>query len=67
MGRADKVLADFSIKRIKELAKGNQPFFIEHCFMKVHCDNFPNPDLGSLSEAKYYYKEAVAEVDLHIG
>lgn len=67
MGRADKVLADFSIKRIQELARGDQPFFIEHCFMKVHCDNFPNPDLGTLSQAKYYYKEAVAEVDLHVG
>ena len=35
--------------------------------MKVHADNFPNPDLGPLSAAKYYYKEAVAEVDLHTG
>ena len=67
MGRADKVLADFTIKKIKEAAKGDKPFFIEHCFMKVHCDNFPNPDLAPLSAAKYYYKEAVAEVDLHVG
>ncbi|CAD76318.1 arylsulfatase [Rhodopirellula baltica] len=67
MGRAEKVLADFTIQRIKELAKEDQPFFLEHCFMKVHCDNFPNPDLGPLSAAKYYYKEAVAEVDLHVG
>lgn len=67
MGRADKVLADFTIKRIRELAAGDKPFFIEHCFMKVHADNFPNPDLGSLSAAKYAYKEGVAEVDLHTG
>lgn len=67
MGRADKVLADFTIAKIKELAKGNKPFFIEHCFMKVHCDNFPNPDLGPLSAARYAYKEGVAEVDLHTG
>ncbi|QDU82323.1 Arylsulfatase [Polystyrenella longa] len=67
MGRAEKGLADFTVQRIKELAKKDQPFFIEHCFMKVHCDNFPNPDLGTLSAAKYYYKEAVAEVDLHVG
>ncbi len=67
MGRADKVLADFTIKKIKEAAKDDKPFFIEHCFMKVHADNFPNPDLGSLSAAKYYYKEAVAEVDFHVG
>lgn len=67
MGRADKVLADFTIAQIKALARGDKPFFVEHCFMKVHCDNFPNPDLGALSAAKYYYKEAVAEVDLHVG
>lgn len=67
MGRADKVLADFTIKRIKDLAEGDKPFFIEHCFMKVHADNFPNPDLGSLSAAKYAYKEAIAEIDLHTG
>ncbi|SMP67027.1 arylsulfatase [Neorhodopirellula lusitana] len=67
MGRAEKKLADFTIARIKQLAKKDQPFFLEHCFMKVHCDNFPNPDLGPLSAARYYYKEAVAEVDLHVG
>ena len=67
MGRADKKLADFTIEKIKEFAKSDKPFFIEHCFMKVHCDNFPNPDLGSLSAAKYFYKEGVAEVDLHVG
>ncbi len=67
MGRAEKKLADFTVSRIKELAKGDKPFFIEHCFMKVHCDNFPNPDLGPLSAARYFYKEAVAEVDLHTG
>lgn len=67
MGRADAKLAEFTINRIKELAQDDKPFFIEHCFMKVHCDNFPNPDLGPLSAAKYFYKEAVAEVDLHVG
>lgn len=67
MGRADKVLADFSVERIKALAKEGKPFFLEHCFMKVHCDNFPHPDLAGLSASKYAYKDAVAEVDLHVG
>lgn len=67
MGRADKVLADFTVDRIKELAKGDQPFFLEHCFMKVHADNFANPDFEGLSASKYPYKDAVAEVDMHIG
>ncbi len=67
MARADKVLADFTVKKIKELVKSGKPFFLEHAFMKVHCDNFANPDLEGLSAAKYPYKDAVAEVDLHVG
>ncbi len=67
MGRADKVLADFSASKIRELAKGGKPFFLEHCFMKVHCDNFDNPAYPGLSKSKYPYKNAVAEVDMLIG
>ncbi|MEZ6073191.1 MAG: arylsulfatase [Pirellulales bacterium] len=67
MGNADQVLADFTIKRIKELAAGDKPFFIEHCFMKVHCDNFTHPDYAGKSEAKYPYKDGVHEVDAHVG
>ncbi len=67
MGRADQDLADFTVRKIAELAKGSKPFFLEHCFMKVHCDNFANPDLEGLSASKYPYKDAVAEVDLHVG
>ena len=67
MGRADQALADFSIAKIKELAAKDKPFFLEHCFMKVHCDNFANPDLAGLSSSKYPYKDAIVEVDLHIG
>jgi arylsulfatase len=67
MGRADKVLADFTVKRIKELAAAGKPFFLEHCFMKVHCDNFAHPDFEGMSASKYPYKDAVAEVDMHVG
>jgi len=67
MGRADQVLTDFTISKIKELAKGDKPFFIDHNFMKVHADNHDNPDYPGLSAAKYAYKNAVAEVDMHIG
>ena len=45
MGKADQVLADFTIKRIKELAAEGKPFVIEHCFMKVHCDQLQPPRL----------------------
>ncbi|SIN70020.1 sulfatase-like hydrolase/transferase [Algoriphagus halophilus] len=67
MGRADHKLADFTISKIKELSGSDKPFFIEHCFMKVHADNFDNPDYPGLSAAKYPYKNAVVEVDMHIG
>lgn len=67
MGRADQVLADFTVAKIKELAKSDKPFFLEHCFMKVHCDNFANPDYAGKSKAKYAYKDNVWEVDMHIG
>ena len=67
MARADAVLIDHTVKRIGELAEGGKPFFLEHCFMKVHCDNFANPNLAGKSEAKYPYKDAVHEVDRHVG
>ncbi|TWT85636.1 Arylsulfatase [Posidoniimonas polymericola] len=67
MAAADQTLTDFTIKRIKELAAGDQPFFIEHCFMKVHCDNFPHPDHAGRSEAKYPYKDSIREVDAQVG
>ena len=67
MARADKVLADFSVKKIKELAKSDKPFFFEHAFMKVHTDNYANPDLKGMSASKYPYKDAVCEVDMEIG
>lgn len=67
MGRADHNLTDFTIAKIKELANSDKPFFIEHCFMKVHADNHDNPDYPGLSTSKYQYKNAIVEVDMHIG
>ncbi|TWT50069.1 Arylsulfatase [Thalassoglobus neptunius] len=67
MSKADQVLADFTVKRIEELAAGEKPFFIEHCIMKVHCDNFPHPDYVGKSEAMYPYKDSIHEVDAQVG
>jgi arylsulfatase len=67
MSEADQVLTDFTVKRIQELAANDKPFFIEHCFMKVHCDNFPHPDYTGKSESKYAYKDSVHEVDTQVG
>ena len=67
MARADANLIEHTVKRIRELSRGDRPFFIEHCFMKVHCDNFAHPDMAGSSEAKYPYKDSVYEVDQHVG
>jgi arylsulfatase len=67
MGRADQVLMDFTIKRVRELAAEGKPFFIDHCFMKAHADNFDNPDYPGLSASKYPYKNSIAEIDKHVG
>ena len=67
MARADQTLADFTVKEIQRMAKEDKPFFIEHCFMKVHCDNFAHPDFQGKSASKYPYKDAIVEVDHHIG
>ncbi len=67
IGRFDQVLTDFTVAKIAELAKSDKPFFLEHAFLKVHADNQDNPDYPGLSKAKYQYKNAVVEVDMHIG
>lgn len=67
MARADQLLADFSVQKIKELAKSDKPFFLEHAFMKVHTDNYAHPDFVGKSASKYPYKDAVCEVDHEIG
>ncbi len=67
MAEGDKALKDYTIKKIHELAKSGQPFFIEHAFMKVHADNFPSKEFKGKSAAKYPYKDSVVEVDAYIG
>ncbi len=65
--RATGKLKEFTVAKIKELAKGNQPFFLEHAFMKVHADNFASKAFEGKSASKYPYKDAVVEVDAYIG
>ena len=64
---ADHALADFTMNRIRELAKGDQPFFIAHNFMRVHADNHPSSEFKGKSGSKYPYKDNVVEVDALIG
>lgn len=67
MAEGDRMLRDFSLEKIKTLSQGKQPFFLEHCFMKVHADNFASKEFEGKSASKYPYKDDVMEVDSYIG
>ena len=67
MAEGDRLLKEFSVSKIKELAKGNQPFFLEHAFMKVHADTFASKAFEGKSASKYPYKDSVVEVDAYVG
>lgn len=64
---ADHILAKFTIDKIKQLAKGDKPFFIAHNFMRVHADNHPSKEFKGKSASKYPYKDNVVEVDALVG
>ncbi|MDQ0318648.1 arylsulfatase [Pararhizobium capsulatum DSM 1112] len=67
MAEGDRMLKEFSVQKIKELAGGTAPFFLEHAFMKVHADNFASKAFEGRSASKYPYKDDVVEVDAYIG
>ena len=67
MGEADRMLKEFTVAKIAELAAGDAPFFLEHAFMKVHADNFAAAAFEGTSGSKYPYKDAMVEVDAYIG
>ncbi len=67
MAEGDRLLKEFTVKKINELAKGKQPFFLEHAFMKVHADTFPSKAFEGKSASKYPYRDSVVEVDAYIG
>jgi arylsulfatase A-like enzyme len=67
VAEGDRIVKEFTVKKIAELAKGDKPFFLEHAFMKVHADNFPSKGFEGKSAGKYPYKDAVVEVDAYVG
>ena len=67
MAEADRVVKEFSVEKIAELAQAGKPFFLEHAFMKVHADNFASKEFEGKSGSKYPYKDDVVEVDAYIG
>jgi arylsulfatase len=67
MAEGDMRLKDYTVQRIRELATGDQPFYISHSFMKVHADNFPSEAFKGASASKFPYRDNMVEVDSHIG
>jgi arylsulfatase A-like enzyme len=67
IAEADRLLKEYTVARIADLAKGDEPFFLIHSFMKVHADNFPSAAFVGSSRSKFQYKDAVVEVDAYIG
>ncbi len=67
MAEGDRLLKEWSVNKIKELAKQGKPFFLEHAFMKVHADTFAAKAFEGKSASKYPYKDAVVEVDTYVG
>lgn len=67
MAEADRLLKNFTIKKLKAMADSDQPFWIEHAFMKTHADNHPPPEFEGASASKYAFKDAVVEIDHYVG
>lgn len=67
VAEGDRLLKEFTVARIKTLARAGKPFFLEHAFMKVHADNFASKAFEGKSASKYPYKDALVEVDAYIG
>ncbi|MEY4810455.1 MAG: hypothetical protein RI986_793 [Planctomycetota bacterium] len=67
VAEGDRMLKEFTVAKIAELAKSGQPFFLEHAFAKLHADNFPSKAFEGKSASKYAYKDAVVEVDAYVG
>lgn len=67
MAEADKLLKQFTVEKLRAMADSDQPFWIEHAFMKTHADNHPPPEFEGASAAKYPFKDAVVEIDHYVG
>ena len=63
----DSYVEKAAIEFLDDAAKGNQPFFINVNFMKVHQPNMPHPDFIHKSMSKSKYADSVVELDAHIG
>jgi arylsulfatase A-like enzyme len=67
IAEGDRLIKEYTVGKLKELAGTKKPFFLKHSFMKVHADNFAAKAFKGKSKSKYPYKDAVVEVDAYIG
>jgi arylsulfatase len=59
----DQKFADFSIDFIQRMAKQDKPFFLYHCFTKVHEPSCPSAGFEGKSPAKQVFQDSLMEVD----
>lgn len=59
----DQKFADYSIDFINRMAKDDNPFFLYHCFTKVHEPSLPSIEFAGKSPAKQVYQDCLMEVD----
>jgi arylsulfatase len=67
MANGDRMLKDFTVNKIKELARAGRPFYLQHAFMKPHADNFPSKEFEGASASKYQFRDSVVEIDTYVG
>ena len=67
MANADRLLKEFTVNKLEELANNDKPFWIQHSFMKTHADNHPPKEFEGSSASKYPFKDAIVEVDAYVG
>jgi arylsulfatase len=57
----------YSVDFIERMKESDQPWFLYHCFGKVHYDNYPAEGFRGASAARGVYQDAVVEVDHIVG
>jgi arylsulfatase len=57
----------YSVDFIERMKDETKPWFLYHCFGKVHYDNYPAEGFKGSSAAKGVYQDAVVEVDHIVG
>jgi len=67
MANGDRMLKDFTVNKVKELAEAGKPFYLQHAFMKPHADNFPSKEFEGASASKYQFRDSVVEIDTYVG